>query len=1048
MEIANLFSKENACRLLVNLEGSLAEKYRWYRQFLVHNHEALQIISDLERTQQGNEPFTIQGVERDYHRLFEASKELVVALNELSGGRYEELVRACKDLHDQVVPLFDLPRPRPGKERVLALEDLEAHMVHIAGSKATNLAVAGKELGLPTPQGFVITAHAFWSFVEHNELFDAIDAMLAVADSEDPSVLESGAEGVQKRIVESTVPPSLSEDILRAYEQLEAQTRKGVRLAVRSTAVGEDTEASFAGQYTTVLNVGREELLEAYKTVLASKYSPRAIRYRMRCGLEDRETPMCVAGITMVDARSSGVAYSRDPSLSGSSEMLVSAIWGQGEHLVSGDSSPDTFWVDRRTLHITRKEIHEKTHRMVLLDDGGTFLQETPEKERSLPAVDEETVRRVAEYSLKLEEHFGSPQDVEWCVDPSGQLFVLQSRPLGLSTARGGDQPDQPQREAFPGHPLLLSKGKGASRGTVSGRVIQAANLKDGVDPEGGILVAKTASPDYAKLAGAIKGIVADLGSVASHLASVAREFGLPMIVEAGDATHTLEHGAVVTLVADTATVYEGRVKELEETPSLSGSRVQERPVHQRMSAVMSRISPLHLTDPEGADFTPENCRTFHDIIRFSHEKIVKEMFGLSRQASDGTQSLKMKSNIPLAIYFIDLGGGLKGDLTTCDDITPESITSLPMKTLWKGLSHPGVNWFGTVGVSGKNLMALMTSGPPPQMASYAVVSGEYMNLSIKFGYHFATIDTLWTDNPEENYISLQFGGGAGSYHGRSLRIHFLSEVLQRLGFMLQISGDVLDATLKGYDSTSMEEALDQLGRLLASSRLLDLGIPSQNTVDGMIEAFFSGDYNFLQQSHNPLPDFYTPIGDWTLVEEGGRERFLQDGSASGEGFSCSLKNIMGKVVGSRYQQFLDNIKAYHYFPLAVRKESHVGDASIEVTVTPEAGCLDNTAGLVFGLRNMSNFFVLSVDALENNVSLFEFADGRRRRHVSAEKTIRPGKSYTLAVRVRKNRVEGFLDGENVLRFEAEMPLEGYTGLWTKSDTKAYFDDLTIRRGE
>ena len=121
------------------------------------------------------------------------------------------------------------------------------------------------------------------------------------------------------------------------------------------------------------------------------------------------------------------------------------------------------------------------------------------------------------------------------------------------------------------------------------------------------------------------------------------------------------------------------------------------------------------------------------------------------------------------------------------------------------------------------------------------------------------------------------------------MRIHFLSEVLQQLGFMLQVSGDVLDATVKGYDSPAMEETLDQLGRLLACSRLLDMAIPSQERVDSMKESFFSGDYNFLQQSDNPLPNFYTPIGDWSRVFEGDVTRCLQDGSKSGEGFSCSL---------------------------------------------------------------------------------------------------------------------------------------------------------------
>ena len=1045
MKITDLFSKENSCRLLVNLEGKLAEKYKWYREFLVHNHNTLQIISDLERLTQGSEPFTLQGVKGEYLRLFDATTKLVDALNNLSRGKYDALSRVCGDIHDQIEPLFAIAVPPRSDELVLSLEELKPHMVGIAGSKASNLATAGNELGLPTPPGFVITANAFWSFIEQNDLHGPIDEMLAAVSSAEPDQLESAAEDIQRKILNSPVPPSLAEVILKAYDNLELKTEKGVSIAVRSTAVGEDTEASFAGQYATVLNVGKKELLEAYKTVLASKYSPRAIRYRMHIGLDDGETPMCVAGITMIDAQASGVCYSRDPSLSSPSELLVSATWGLGEHLVSGEASPDTFYVDRKSFRINRKEIADKPHRIVSLSDGGTRLEETPETARQLPAVDDGVVRLISEYSLKLEDHFASPQDVEWCVDRSGRLFILQSRPLGLAQSR---QQDVTEVKDYPGHPVLLSKGNSASRGTVSGRVVLPTSPAEGMEFEDSILVAKTASPEYAKLTGSIKGIITDLGSVASHLASVAREFGIPMIVNAGTATIDLIPGTTITMVADTTTVFDGKVDELAETSGLPNDTVFESPAHQKLDAILAKISPLNLTDPDSPTFSPKYCRTFHDVIRYSHERVVKEMFGLSRQTADSIKSVKITSSIPVALYFIDLGGGLKENLTTCDDITPEAIACLPMKVLWRGLSYPGVNWSGAIGVNTQNMMALMTSGPPPQMASYAILSSEYVNLSIKFGYHYATIDILWSDNVEDNYISLQFGGGAGSIHGRSMRIHFLSEVLQQLGFMLQVSGDVLDATVKGYDSPAMEETLDQLGRLLACSRLLDLAIPSQERVDSMKESFFSGDYNFLQQSDNPLPNFYTPIGDWSRVVEDGVTRCLQDGSKSGEGFSCSLKNMMGKMVGPRYQQFLDNIKAYHYFPLAILKDSYVKDGVIRVTVTPEAGCLENMGGLVFGLRNISNFFVLSLDALENNVSLFAFINGKRVKKAGIEKDIQAGTKYTLSVQIQGAMLKGFLDEEEVLQFDAETSLEGYMGLWTKADSKVFFDDMTIQEGD
>ncbi len=1046
MDIADLFSREKSCGLLVNLEGKLAEKYRWYREFLVHNHEALQIISDLERLQQGVELFTMPGLKRDCYRLFESCKRLVEALHRLSGGRYAELGEVCAHLDERITPLFNRTPIYPIEDLVLSLEELKPDMVGMAGSKATNLATAGNELGLPIPHGFVVTANAFRAFMEQNELLQTIDEMLAAVDSPDPGDLERMAGVVQRSIRDARVPPAVAGAIQRAYEALEAGTGEGIAIAMRSSAVGEDTEASFAGQYTTVLNVGKKELLDAYKTVLASKYSPRAIRYRTRCGLDDRDTPMCVAGIIMIDAQASGVCYTRDPSDPASPHMTVSAIWGLGEHLVSGEAAPDTFTVDRKTLRIIQEEVNVKPLRLVLLEGGGTRLVENEDTARSLPAIDEEKVETIARYSLRMEEHFDSPQDVEWCVDRSGRLFILQSRPLGFTQSR---QAEAARAEFDPtSHPVLLSGGKTASVGTVSGPVVTAGSLREGKDLKEGILVAKTASPDYARLADSVKGIITDLGSVASHLASVAREFGIPMIVNTGGATNVLKPGNTITMVADTATVYDGRVLELAESPSLPDKKVFQSPIHRKLDDILALVSPLNLTDPEAATFTPENCRTIHDVIRFSHEKVVKEMFGLAGNKGDSVQSVKMKAGIPLALYFIDLGGGLKENLTTCDEITPDAIVSRPMKILWRGLSHPGISWTGAVGADSRNMMALMTSGPPPQMASYAVLSDEYVNLSIKFGYHYATLDILWSGTPEDNYISLQFGGGAGSFHGRALRIRFLSEVLEQLGFILQISGDVVDATVKGYGDPDMEKTLDQLGRLLASSRLLDLGIPSREAVADMKDSFFSGDYNFLRQTHYPLKDFYTPAGDWTRIEENGQVRCLQDGSGSGGGLSCSLKNFMGKMVGSRYQEFLDSIHAYHYFPIAILKESHVGDAWIQTRLTPEAGCIDNTGGLLFGLKTMGAFFMLGLDALEGRVSLFEFKQGKRLHRASALKDVQPGAGYVLAVRVSGTRIEGFLNAESVIQFNAENHVEGYVGLWTKADSKIYFDELTLQEGD
>lgn len=1043
--IFELFAKEKSCRPLANVEGRLARKYKYYRVFLIHNHEALNIISQMELVYHGGDPFTMASVKRNYDDLMGATRKLVKSLQTLSNGRYSELTGTCDRIDEEIATIL-IPHVSGRHDQiVLPFEALTRDMADLAGTKATNLALIGNVVGLPIPQGFVVTVNAFNRFLEKNELGAPIEEMLSELSADSPQDMESVAKTIQERILKAPVPRSVAKEILKAYQSLEAKTQENIRIAMRSTAVGEDTEASFAGQYVTVLNVGREDILDAYKTVLASKYSPRAILYRLRYGLDDRSTAMCVAGVEMIHANSSGVLYTENPLQPKRPELVISAIWGLGEHLVSGEASPDVYYVNKDTKQISKREIGRKEKRLVSLDDGGTRLEDTPELDRKRPVIDDDMVGLLARYGIKAEEHFQEPQDIEWCVDKIGNLFVLQSRPLHVAPRR----PEKaPVAREIQGHPILLSGGSPASGGTAVGKVFMLPRQEEGAIPEDAILVTKTASPDYAKFVGKVKGIITDVGSVASHLSSVAREFSVPTIVNAGKASTTLSDGAWITMVADTATVYQGKVPELAEAPKPLEQDIFESPIRRRMRDVMNRVSPLNLTDPKAPSFSPEGCKTIHDIIRFSHETVMKEMFGLSGDAKESIQSVKMTANIPLSLYFIDLGGGLKENLTTCDPITPDSIESLPMKALWSGLSHPGISWSGTVSLSTGNIMALMTSKPPSHVDSYAIVSGDYVNLSVKFAFHFTNIDILCGDDAEQNYISLQFAGGAGSYYGRFMRINFLGEVLQRLGFTLNLSGDLLEASLKGYESEAMKKTLDQLGRLLASSRSLDLAIPSQTEVGPMIEAFFRGDYNFLKRSKDPLPAFYTPIGDWNRVVENGRTICLQDGSKWGDSISCALNVVMGKMIGAKYQLFLDRIQAHHYFPIAIAKDSEVSGAVLGVKVKPEGGCIDRTGGLAFGIRNVGNYFVLAVDALGNNFALFEFINNRRFKREVSQKKITSGKWHHVSAEISGHTLKGYLDDEMAIQYKSERPLSGHVGLWTKADSITYFEELVIREGK
>jgi pyruvate,water dikinase len=156
------------------------------------------------------------------------------------------------------------------------------------------------------------------------------------------------------------------------------------------------------------------------------------------------------------------------------------------------------------------------------------------------------------------------------------------------------------------------------------------------------------------------------------------------------------------------------------------------------------------------------------------------------------------------------------------------------------------------------------------------------------------------------------------------------------------------------------------------------------------------------------------------------------------------MANLMGKMVGAKYQEFLDNISAYYYFPIAIAKENAVSDAIIQVNVRPISGSIDRAGGLVFGLMNVGNYFVLRINALENNFNLFEFINDRRFQRASVHRKIKPAEWYRIKAETSGQTLKGYLDDELLIEYTAERPLNGYVGIWTKADSVTCFDALTI----
>jgi pyruvate,water dikinase len=360
-------------------------------------------------------------------RLSEATGELVAMLNALVGNRYPALREALARVEAGLTPHFGgaAQASWAGTAPVLPLSAVDPAQTWLVGGKASNMAAMRNQLGMPTPDGFSVTSAAFEAVLSVGGLRQVVEAQLDRASPLDLEDLEARCQVLRAQVMATELPQAVVSGIMAEVDRLEREAGGPVLLAVRSSAVGEDSQASFAGQYTTILNVGKSGVLDAYKSVVASKYTLSAILYRLRYGLDESDTPMCVLGLVMIPSQASGVLYTADPGgqldPEGTPALRINAVLGLGEQLVSGRATPDVFLLARSPLRILQQEVSAKSERLVALAHGGTALESVSGEEGQRACASEAVVLDLAARALALEDHFRTPQDVEWAVDPAGR---------------------------------------------------------------------------------------------------------------------------------------------------------------------------------------------------------------------------------------------------------------------------------------------------------------------------------------------------------------------------------------------------------------------------------------------------------------------------------------------------------------------------------------------------------------------------------------------------------------------------------------------------
>ncbi len=817
-----------------------------FRGVLDSNNRALETITDMGEKLGGDYLFDIVYVRSAYARLKENIDASLVLFNELTNGRYPALGARLREIDGRIRHVIDETAAVPDA-LVVAYDRITPDMARSVGGKNSNLAEARNAAGMNVPESFAVTTAAFDLFLRHNRIFEKVSL-----PGSGPAP-ESTLHELREQVLHGAVPPELSRAIEKTVRKIRSRCGQGCRLAVRSSASEEDSDFSFAGQFETVLNVPLDPAAveKAYRRVAASLYTDQAAAYQQRLGYEIRDMKMAAACVVMVDAEASGVAYSTDPEQD-RDDVVINAAWGLGTAVVEGSVDADLFRLTRESPHtVVESRVGEKSDVVAPLKEGGVATAPAPEGKKGRPSITPEQAAELARAAMQLEKPFRKPQDIEWAFDKSGKLFILQSRPLRVS------RDDARASAATPADAKALVRNIGTvvQKGAASGTVFMISNDRDLVSvPKNAVLVARRDSSYFVRVMTDVSAIITETGTPTSHMAALCREFRIPTVVNAGHAARSLPKGQEVTVVADGSggTVYEGRVAGILEAARDDSSRMEAVAEFRKKRYLLRYIVPLNLVDPLRDEFTAKACRTLHDVLRFIHEKAVAELVdGAGRGARTG--AVKLNLSVPADLLVIDIGSGLENP-GGAQEVTAEQIASIPFRAIVSGMTRPGLWRSDAVPLRVNDFMTSMlrvpdiTTGPGSRVErNLAVISREYANVSLKFGYHFIVMDCYCGEKARNNHIYFRFAGGATDMTKRSRRLQLLAAILSEYGFTIRTKGDLIVARLANIEQRDAVGVLEQLGRLFSYTRQLDAVLNDDAAVERYARSFLEGRYELAE---------------------------------------------------------------------------------------------------------------------------------------------------------------------------------------------------------
>ena len=815
------FSRSDAPkRAAASSDQDFALLHHRFKLFLTAWNKFQETMTELEYTLCCDHPFGSYRVRALCTRVATQVFQCIQQLEKLNPAPTSELYRRFAELQETVAAVvYEDDQPQPGPLMLpLGHPDLET-LPHLADPGTIRLGQLSGALAAHVarvPPGFVMTAPGCMRVFRRKELQEEFSRRVQASGGYATEHLAELSESLRELVESLPLPEEVASAFLEGVRRLRAQCpQEGMQLLLRGRlwpgmdGDGESDPGLLIWGPPVSLHASDGEVLSALHATLARKQQAQSLIYRRARGLTDGGAGVCVACMAVDEGCVGGIVHSANP-LAVSGNIHIYACPGLPQ-----DMEYSLLPVD--SVHISRAEPHEITSRRLY--------------DPARPVLDDNALRQLAGVSVALEELLGKPQAFTWLRTPRGEFSLLQLRDIVYAPASPLHDVLHEERGQLPSP--ILSGGETASRGCVCGRVLVADSWEDARHiRKGDILVVRRDLYRWVSLIDVAAGIVSEEGLMGSRLASLAREFGTPMIINAARACRMLHTGDRVTLCADGGVVFPGQVECLLSKAPPPHDYMPGSPVMRSLQKAAEHILPL-THDVDSIEFRAANCQTYHDIARYCHEKAVSAMFSIGSDRKNAAARVRqLRDKVLKQFWVVNLNDGFRVRRNEpCIDL--EDIASLPMRFLWYGMNaYP---WQGPPPVDGKGFLSVLfeaTANPnldPAAQTSYFseknyfLVSRDYCSLHSRFGFHFVSVEARLGQRHSENYLVFQLRGGAANIERRILRVRFVADILWEFGLSPAVRNDALVARVDGMDMEEGRCLLAVAGYLTIHTRQLDM---------------------------------------------------------------------------------------------------------------------------------------------------------------------------------------------------------------------------------